>query len=185
MTLHRMALRVGVVCALSAFIGAACAQAELQHEATQTTVSAGKEISLEYTLKLQDRQDKQVIDSNVGADPLKYTHGAHQLIPGLEAALDGMAAGERKEVTLSPDQAYGPVDPQQVREVPKELVPQDAQKVGTELKGKGPHGEPMFMKVVEVKENTVILDFNHPLAGRTLYFDVKVLEVKEATTARP
>src|SRR5206468_6780749 len=80
----------------------------------QPTVAEGKLVSLEYTLTLDD---KSVIDSNVGAQPLTYTHGSHQLVPGLEKALEGMSVGDIKQVTVAPAEGYGETDPKALQEV--------------------------------------------------------------------
>jgi len=143
----------------------------------QSTVAEGKLVSLEYTLTLDD---KTVVDSNVGDKPLTYTHGSHQLIPGLEKALEGMAVGDTKQVTVAPEDAYGETDPKAVQEVQKQLIPPDALKVGTRLQGKTPSGQMVYPLVSEIKDDTVVLDFNHPLAGKTLHFDVKVVDVQQA-----
>ena len=143
----------------------------------QPTVAEGKLVSLEYTLTLDD---KAVVDSNVGAQPLTYTHGSHQIIPGLEKALEGMAVGDAKQVTVAPAEGYGETDPGRLQEVQKQLIPPDALKVGARLQGKGPSGQMVYPLVSEIKTDTVILDFNHPLAGKTLHFDVKVLDIQQA-----
>ena len=154
------------------------AQADSQEGGSPMTVSEGKSISMEYTLTLEN---KEVLDSNVGGEPLTFTQGSHQIIPGLETALDGMKAGERKQVTVAPEQGYGKVDPQAIQEVPIDQIPPDARKVGVQLQGKDGQGRVVHPTVTEVKEQVVVLDFNHPLAGKTLYFDVKILDIKNAT----
>ncbi len=138
-------------------------------------VSSGKEVSLEYTLKLAD---EKVVDTNVGQEPLTYTQGSGQLITGLETKLEGMSVGESKHVTVTPEDGYGSVNPQAFQEVPKENIPTEAMKVGTELIGRDAQGRVVRPRVFEIKDKTVVLDFNHPLAGETLYFDVKILDVK-------
>jgi FKBP-type peptidyl-prolyl cis-trans isomerase SlyD len=158
---------------------ATSAQGELQEGGSPMTVSDGKTISMEYTLTLEN---KEVLDSNVGGEPLSFTQGSHEIIPGLETALVGMKAGESKQVTVAPEQAYGEVNPQAIQEVPIDQIPPDARKVGVQLQGKDGQGRMVTPKVTEVKEQVVVLDFNHPLAGKTLYFDVKILDVKTATT---
>jgi FKBP-type peptidyl-prolyl cis-trans isomerase SlyD len=142
------------------------------------SVKEGKLVSVEYTLK--DEKGQQ-IESNVGQDPLTYLHGTGQIIPGLEKSLDGMKAGDTKEVTVEPEQAYGQVDARAVVEVPSDKVPEEARKIGSSLQSTGENGQPMFARVSEIKDSTIILDFNHPLAGKTLTFDVKILEVNEAS----
>jgi FKBP-type peptidyl-prolyl cis-trans isomerase SlyD len=145
------------------------------------TVSTGKQVTLEYTMKLDDQS---IVDSNVGKEPLKVTQGKHELVPGLEKAIEGMAVGEKKQVTVAPPDAYGTVDPKAFQEVDKKLLPPDSAKVGTQLEGKTADGQKVYPRISEVKPETVVLDFNHPLAGKTLYFDVKVLEVAQAPAAK-
>ncbi|MFZ1804344.1 MAG: peptidylprolyl isomerase [Nitrospira sp.] len=164
------------------FLSAACASAgDAKKGASAMTVSSGKRVSLEYTLKLDDQS---VVDSNVGGEPLKVTQGKHELVPGLEKALEGMAVGEKKNVTVAPTEAYGTVDPKAFQEVDKKLLPPDTAKVGTQLEGTTADGRKVFPRISEVKNETVVLDFNHPLAGKTLHFDVKVLEVAQAPAAK-
>jgi FKBP-type peptidyl-prolyl cis-trans isomerase SlyD len=143
---------------------------------TTQTVSEGKNVSLEYTLKLDD---KSVVESNVGKQPLTYTHGTRQIIPGLEKALEGLAVGDTKEVTVAPADAYGEQDPNALQEVQKKLIPADALVVGTRLQGKAADGHMVYPRVAEIKDDTVVLDFNHPLAGKTLHFDVKILDIQQ------
>jgi FKBP-type peptidyl-prolyl cis-trans isomerase SlyD len=145
------------------------------------TVSNGKQVTLEYTLKLDDHS---VVDTNVGGEPLKVTQGKHELVPGLEKAIEGMAPGEQKKVTVPPTDAYGTVDPKAFQEVDKKLLPPDSVKVGTQLEGKTADGRKVFPRISEVKPETVVLDFNHPLAGKTLHVDVKVLDVAQASPAK-
>lgn len=147
------------------------------------TISDGKIISMEYTLTLDD---KQVIDTNVGKDPLTFTQGSHQIIPGLETALEGMKTGESKEVTVNPEQGYGEVNPKAIQEVPIDKIPPQGRKVGMQLRGEDEQGRVHISRVTEVKEQVVVLDFNHPLAGKTLHFDVKILDIQEpAATGAP
>jgi FKBP-type peptidyl-prolyl cis-trans isomerase SlyD len=137
------------------------------------TVSKGKVISLEYTLKLEDNQ---VVDTNVGKDPLTYTQGANQIVPGVESALEGMAVGQAKHVVVAPSEGYGDRNPNALQEIPKQKVPEDV-KVGTQLQGKDTGGREVRPIVTEIKDDTVLLDFNHPLAGKTLFFDLKVVNI--------
>ena len=142
---------------------------------TKMTISTGKLVALEYTLRVDPQS---VLDSNVGKDPLTYIQGSQQIVPGLEKALEGLVAGDKNQVTVLPADAYGDVNPQAFQEVDKKNVPSDSLKIGTQLQGKTPDGQSVYPRVTEIKEETVVLDFNHPLAGKTLYFDVKVLDVK-------
>ncbi len=162
------------------FLTAACASAgDIKKGGSPMTVSNGKQVTLEYTLKLDDQS---VVDTNVGGEPLKVTQGHHEVIPGLEKALEGMAPGEKKKVTVAPTEAYGTVDPKAFQEVDRKMVPVESQKVGTQLEGTTTDGKKVYPRIAEVKNETIVLDFNHPLAGKTLYFDVKILDVAQATT---
>ena len=143
-------------------------------------VSPGMKVSIEYILKLED---DAVVDSNVGSSPLTYVHGFQQIIPGLEKALEGMAIGESKQVTVSPEEGYGMISQQAFIEVKKEQVPQDAQnalRVDAHVRGRDASGSVFHARVAEIKDQTVVLDFNHPLAGRTLYYEVKILDIQQA-----
>ena len=141
-------------------------------------IKKGSAVSLEYTLS--DEKGK-VIESNKGEQPLYYVHGRNEIVPGLEKALEGMAVGGVKHVTVKPQDGYGVVDPAAFREVPKENVPKEALKVGTELVANNAQGESMPVRVREIKDKTVVIDMNHPMAGKTLVFDIKVLDVNSAT----
>lgn len=143
-----------------------------------TMIKEGSLVSLEYTLT--DESGK-VLDSNVGKEPLTYLHGSGQIVSGLEKELAGLKVGDRKKVQVKPEEGYGLVDPKAMQEIPKDKIPADAQKVGALLMTKGPQGEGITMRVQEVKDQTVVVDFNHPLAGKTLNFDVKVTDIKTAS----
>ena len=148
----------------------------LSHAAdTKPTITDGKFVSLEYTLTLDD---KSVVESNVGKQPLIYTHGTQQIVPGLEKALEGLAVGDTKEVTVAPADGYGEKDPNALQEVQKTLLPSEALVVGTRLQGQTPDGHMVYPRVAEIKDDTVVLDFNHPLAGKTLHFAVKVVDIQ-------
>ena len=137
------------------------------------TVSPGKTISLEYTVKLESGQ---VIDSNVGKTPLIYKQGSNQVISGVETAVEGMEVGQAKQAVVPPKAGYGERNQDALHEVPKGNVPQDI-KVGTQLHGKDASGRDIRPIVSAIKDETVVLDFNHPLAGQTLYVDLKVVNV--------
>jgi FKBP-type peptidyl-prolyl cis-trans isomerase SlyD len=94
------------------------------------TVSTGKEVSIEYTLRLDDQS---VVDTNEGAEPLTYVHGNRQIVPGLEKALEGLAIGECKKLEIAPEESYGVPDASAFREVRKDHVPPEAMQVGAQL----------------------------------------------------
>jgi FKBP-type peptidyl-prolyl cis-trans isomerase SlyD len=145
-------------------------------------VKDGSVVSLQYTLS---GEDGKTIESNKGKDPLKYTHGSNQIVPGLEKNLAGMKMGEEKRVKVKPEDGYGPVDPKGFQEFPKEKIPSEGLKVGAVLMAKGPQGQQVPVRVHEIKEKTVVLDLNHPMAGKTLVFDVKVLDIQPAASQPP
>jgi len=167
-----------ISCAL--FVCAIFYSDNLNAEENEMTVANGKMISLEYTLK---GEDKEVIESNKGADPLVYLHGSSQIIPGLEKGLEGMKEGETKEIEVAPEEGYGEVDESAFLEVPKDNVPEEARKVGAQLQTTTKDGNMLRPTVSELKEEAVVLNFNHPLAGQKLVFDVKVLDIKEGEGA--
>jgi FKBP-type peptidyl-prolyl cis-trans isomerase SlyD len=161
-------------CVLCCAFLASPVEAESSQSEVNETVASGRTVSLEYTLTLDDQS---VLESNVGKEPMTYTQGAHEIVPGLEAAMEGMKKGEHKHIVVSPTDGYGHIDPEAIREVKKELIPPAAQQVGMQLQGTAADGSTAFPRVKEVKAQTVVLDFNHPLAGKTLHFDVTVLSI--------
>lgn len=138
-------------------------------------VQEGSQVAIEYTLTLEDGT---TADSNVGEEPLVYQQGAEQILPALEEALEGMEVGEAREVTLPPEKGYGERDPEATQEVEASVLPEGAAKVGTRLVSQDTEGNRRLVKVQEVKEGSVVLDLNHPLAGETLHFDVKVVGIE-------
>jgi FKBP-type peptidyl-prolyl cis-trans isomerase SlyD len=137
-------------------------------------IQSGATVQLEYTLT---DDGGAVIGSNRGRVPLRYTHGQNEIPVGLERALAGLHAGDHKSVTLPPEEAFGAVDPKATAEVPKDSLPSDALVVGTPLIAQAPDGGERPVRVKEIREQSVVLDLNHPLAGRTLHFDIHVLDV--------
>jgi len=137
-------------------------------------IEKGSTVRIEYTVT--DEQGK-LLDTNKGRKALEFTHGQQQMIPGVEHELLGMHPGEEKQVVVKPEDGYGAVDPTAQTEVPRDAIPPEAQEVGKQLLARTRTGQPRVVMVKEVKEQTVVLDLNHPLAGKTLRVDVKVLEV--------
>lgn len=142
-------------------------------------IANGKAVKINYTLTV----DGKVVDSSQGKPPLAFVHGTGQIIPGLEEALMGMKAGEKKQVTVGPEKGYGPIDPKAQQKIPKNKFKDTKDlKVGVVVNGQS-NGQPIQAKVVAVGPKDVTLDFNHPLAGKTLNFDVEVVEVANAPKA--
>jgi FKBP-type peptidyl-prolyl cis-trans isomerase SlyD len=142
-------------------------------------VGNGSVVSIDYSLHLGDGK---VVDASAPGDPLTYLHGGGQIVPGLERALEGLVVGDARTVVVEPGDGYGDSDPQALQEVPRAAFPQGiAPQPGMELVAQGPQGEPVPFVVREVRLETVLIDLNHPLAGKTLHFDVKIAAVREAT----
>lgn len=137
-------------------------------------IQNGNKVSLEYTVFLVDGTQ---IDSNVGEDPLTFVHGSHQVFPALEQAIVGLKTGDTKQIMLKAEEAYGPVVPEAYKEVDIEVVPEPYRYVGAVIGVQDPAGGVYPIRVREVSAQKIILDFNHPLAGQALRFDVKVLEI--------
>ncbi len=139
------------------------------------TISEGKVVSITYTLTL-DNGD--TVDSNVDAEPLTYTQGSDQLIPGLEKALEGKKAGEKVQISVQAEDGYGAVSEDAFIEVPKDHLPEDAHEIGAQITAVGPQGQEIQGIVTELEEQTALIDFNHPLAGEVLHFDITILSVE-------
>jgi len=137
-------------------------------------VEKGSTVLLEYTVK---DDAGTVIDSNKGQAPLSFVQGEEQLVPGLDRALVGMRPGQEKKVQVKPEDAYGPVDPAAQMEVPRSTLPSNVS-VGATLSARDPNGRVRTATVKAIKDQIVVLDLNHPLAGKTLVFEVKVLGVE-------
>jgi FKBP-type peptidyl-prolyl cis-trans isomerase 2 len=143
-------------------------------------VKDGSVVSLQYSLS---EENGSLIESNKGKDPLKYTHGSKQIVPGLEKELTGMKVGGEKRVKVKPEDGYGLVNPKAFQEVAKEQIPANGMKVGATLAAKGPQGQEIPVRIHEIKEKTVVLDLNHPMAGKTLLFDIKILDIQQSVTS--
>jgi FKBP-type peptidyl-prolyl cis-trans isomerase SlyD len=150
-------------------------QVRAQAEEESTVIANGHSVSIEYSLKLADGT---VADSNVGGEALIYEHGSSQILPALEKELLGMKVGESRHVSLSAAEGYGEVDPSLFQTVSAAQVPEDARHVGAQLVAQSSTGQQRPVRVHEVKGDEIIMDLNHPLAGQTLDFDVKILAIE-------
>jgi len=141
-------------------------------------IQKGRVVRMHYTLR---DESGATIESSGGRDPLTYLHGFGHLITGLEKTLEGAQAGLRTSVTVPPQDAYGEKDPQAVIRAPREDFPEGLTlEPGIEVQADTPDG-PISFTVVAIEGDEAVLDANHPLAGKTLTFDVEVLDVREAT----
>ena len=137
-------------------------------------IKNGQKVSLEYTVFLDDGTQ---IDTNVGEAPLTFVFGSNQVFPALEQAITNLNTGETKQVLLAAEDAYGPVVPEAFREVDATAVPATHRYEGAVLGVQDPQGGVFPVRVHKIAEKKVVLDFNHPLAGRSLRFHVKLVDV--------
>lgn len=140
-----------------------------------STITAGKKVKFDYTLSV----DGQVVEDSQKAGALEYTQGDNALIPGLTKEMEGLKVGDEKTIVVSPDEGYGQIDPKAVQEVPKSAISPDIQlSVGLLLQMNDPQGNAFPAVVKEIKDDKVVLDFNHPLAGKALTFVVKIVDIQ-------
>ena len=141
-------------------------------------IANGRVVALEYRLHLGDGE---VIDQSAPGQPLAYLHGHKQIVPGLEGALEGLDTGESKQVVVAPAQGYGDHNPEGLRTVPLTMMPPGfTPQVGQMLMAQTEEGN-VPLRIQAVSAESVVVDLNHPLAGKTLHFDVTVREVRDAT----
>ncbi len=141
-------------------------------------ITKDKVVSITYTLK---DADGNVLDSSEGADALVYLHGARNIIPGLETALDGKSAGDAVNAVLAPADAYGEREDAMVEQIPRAQLQEIKDlEIGMQLEANTPEG-PRIVQVVAMDDDHVTIDANHPLAGMTLHFDLAVADVRDAT----
>ncbi len=141
-------------------------------------IQRGRIVQMHYTLR---DEDGTTIESSGGREPLAYLHGYGHIIPGLEKALDGTVVGARTKVTIGPKDAYGEIDQAAVIRAARGDFPDDlVLEPGAEVQAETPDG-PITFRVVSVDDEHAVLDANHPLAGKTLTFEIEIVEVREAT----
>jgi len=141
-------------------------------------VEDGQVVLMNYTLRV----DGEVVDTSIGHEPLEFLQGAGNIIPGLEEELYGLGLGESKKVIVQPEEGYGAIDAEAFVEVPKNQFPPEIPlEVGVELQVTNEDGQPMSARIDAVSDETVTLDFNHPLAGKELHFEVTVVGMRNAT----
>lgn len=146
-----------------------------------TTIQPNTHVTIDYELR-GDGED--LLDASEGEDgePIRYVHGYGMLVPGLEVALLGLKAGDERDVMVPPEAGYGVRDESLVLRLNKSELPDDGKvEVGDELVAESPDGEEIEMNVIAIEGDEVVADANHPLAGMTLRYKVKVREVRPAT----
>lgn len=144
-------------------------------------IAAGKFVVLDYVLS-DDEGDviQRSIDSEIG--PLEYVHGYSPILPGLHQGLEGLSVGDKKQVSVPPEEGYGLADEDAIFEIDRSELPDPANvKFGDEIEGEDEEGESFTMHVIEVHDDHVVVDTNHPLAGFTLVWDVTVTDVRDAS----
>lgn len=138
-------------------------------------IQAGKRVKFNYVLKIDGKE----VENSEAKGPIEYTQGEKRIIPGLEKQLEGLRVGDQRTIMIKAEDGFGKINPNSLQEVPKSKLPQDVNlKVGQVLGARDDKGEIFPVTIAEVKDQTVVLDFNHPLAGKDLQFDVTVLEIK-------
>jgi len=143
-----------------------------------TQAKAGDTVRIHYTGTLDNGEQ---FDSSAGRDPLQFVVGSGQIIPGLDAAIPGMAVGDKKDVNVPAAQAYGEVNPENRQAVPRAQIPAEIPlEIGTQLQMQTPQGQVLPVTVAEVTEEEVTLDANHPLAGKALNFAIEIVGIDAA-----
>lgn len=139
-------------------------------------VKENNTVKVHYTGKLANGQ---VFDTSEGREPLEFTLGQGQMIPGFENGLIDMKLNEKKTITLTKDEAFGESRPELIQEVPKNQLPPEIQpEVGMGLVSKAPDGTEHNLMIVDVKDESIIVDANHPLAGQDVVFDLEIVDIK-------
>ncbi len=140
-----------------------------------TAAKSGDTVRIHYTGTLSDGS---VFDSSEGRDPLEFTLGSGQVIPGFDNAVDGMSVGDKKVAEIPADQAYGPRQDDAMQDVPREQIPAEIPlEVGLQLQMQAPTGQVVPVTVVEITDETVKLDANHMLAGKDLTFAIELVSI--------
>ncbi len=143
-----------------------------------TQAKKGDKVAIHYTGKLTDGTE---FDSSAGRDPLEFQVGSGQIIAGLDEKVEGMAVGETATVTVPAADAYGEHDPARVHKLPRAQIPNEIElSAGKQLSATTSDGNEIALNVVEVGDEHVTLDANHPLAGQDLVFDLELVDIVEA-----
>ena len=136
---------------------------------------SGDTVKIHYTGTLDDGTE---FDSSAGRDPLEFSLGSGQVIAGFDNAVEGMAVGDSKTVTLPPDEAYGDRHEKLLQEVPRTSLPDDMKpEVGMALQTQSPEGQVMNLVIADISEDSITVDANHPLAGQALTFAIELVEI--------
>ncbi|MGE4396599.1 MAG: peptidylprolyl isomerase [Sulfurimonas sp.] len=137
-------------------------------------ISNNQVVSMEYEVKVEGN----VVDSNVNQEPLEFTFGSGQIIPGLESRIASLSEGESASIVVPASEAYGDYNEEAMQRIPKEQFEGIELSIGLPLQGQGPDGNPIQVVVKDILDDEVLIDFNHPLAGKELNFNINILSVK-------
>ena len=141
----------------------------------EMVIESGRNVTFDYTLTV----DGKVVDTSKNHGPFQYKHGEKNIIPGLSKQLEGLHVGDEKAIVVAPEDAYGPVDPKAFQEIQRSRLPKEIDlRVGTQLQASSPDGKVMLVTVSKLERDKVLLNFNHPLAGKELHFQVKVVNIQ-------
>jgi len=140
-------------------------------------IADGMVVTIGYVLTV----DGEEISRMTADEPMEYLHGYQEIVPGLEAALTGKRIGDKLSLDLSPAEGYGEYDEENFDEIPREAIPLSEElEVGMDLEVEDEDGNTYLATVAEIQKDAVVLDFNHPLAGKALHYDVEVLDIRVA-----
>ena len=143
-------------------------------EPVSLAVEVGRSVSLDYTLTLEDGT---LVGEKAGDEPMRFRVGADQIAPGLERELIGLRVGDRRRVVVDPEDGYGPVREEGFQEIDIERIPEEFRVVGAQIDARDDTGNSYPVRVHEVRDETIVLDGNHPFAGETLIFEVQIVEI--------
>ena len=139
-------------------------------------VENGNTVSVHYRGTLNDGTEFD--SSHSRGEPLSFQVGTGQMISGFDAALPGMTVGDTKNISLAPDEAYGQPNPELIGDIPKQAFPPGFSfEVGTMVQGQDENGRPLVGKINEAQDETVTVDFNHPMAGKDLNFEIELVSI--------
>jgi len=152
------------------------AQFQYFMEKSMSKAKSGDTVRVHYTGKLEDGTQ---FDSSAGKDPLEFSIGAGDVLPAFDSAVEGMTVGDSKSVEIEAAEAYGRRHEQLIQDVPREQLPDEMEPaVGMQLQAQGQDGQPIHLVVTDVKDETITVDGNHPLAGKDLAFDIELVDIK-------
>lgn len=136
-------------------------------------ISNDQTVAIRYELNVEGN----VVDSNIDKEPLEFTFGAGEILPSLESKIANLNEGEKASVVVPASEAYGEYNEEAMQKLPKSQLEGIELSVGLPLQGKGPDGEPLNVVIKEIYDDEVLIDFNHPLAGKDLNFDISIISI--------